>query len=84
VSTRAGPAWLLASTLGPEDSSLLYYLYLFYQPRKAAYLEKDEDEKQFVDHTNTQPKPPVSYNKIIAMSGALLWGARPHPASGGS
>lgn len=75
---------LLASTLGPGESSLLYYLFLFYQPRKAAYLEKDEDEKQLVDHTNTQPKPPVSYNKITATSGALLWGARPHPAPRGS
>lgn len=61
----------------------LYYLFLFYHPRKAAYLEEDEDEKQLVDHTNTQPKPPVSYNKITTMSGALFWGSRPHPAAGG-
>lgn len=31
------------------------------QPRKTAYLEEYKDEKQLVDHTHAEPKPPVSY-----------------------
>lgn len=66
--------------LGADNQGLLYYPFLLYQPRKTAYLEEDEDEKQLVDHTNTQPKPPVSYNKITAMSGALFWGSKAPPS----
>lgn len=63
------PGGFLPGLWGLTSQGLLCYLFLFYQPRKTAYLEEDEDEKQLVDHTNTQPKPPVSYNKTTAMSG---------------
>jgi hypothetical protein len=32
-----------------------------YQSGKATYLEEDKDEKQLINHTNAEPKPPISY-----------------------
>lgn len=46
-------------------------------PRKAPYLEENEDEEQLVHHTDAQPEPPVGYKTWSTGSGGAR-GAAPH------
>lgn len=56
VSLSSGAqGWCKASS-----ATLRSHLPQSLQPRKTAYLEEYKDEKQLVDHTNAEPKPPVS------------------------